>query len=279
MAHLDVNPAAAILGTVWTPEGDYKELLKPFRIGSPDAFRLLLGRKGWIYLPHNNLPQTDEQLTEYEVGAAPADAESNYTLTTLISQDAQLRNFIMDLFDPNQSLKEQASKCYDSFTLGESGYEVAWFKVIHKVDTRFYFIQWKAGETNHILARTMDGKIYSFQQMGRNRLEHKPGFELRHSYIPDFVKGVAWAKKSMSGKQAVHVAKLLDVTVRDAQSMHISSLSASALMSNQWNKAHLKNIGKQLSEPGSLVPVVYLDDAAALMQVDLETTAIPLGLS
>jgi hypothetical protein len=82
----------------------------------------------------------------------------------------------------------------------------------------------------------------------------------------------------MSGKQAVHVAKLLDVTVRDAQSMHISSLSASALMSNQWNKAHLKNIGKQLSEPGSLVPVVYLDDAATFMQVDLETTAIPLGL-
>ena len=28
MAHLDVNPAAAILGTIWTPEGDYKEPAK-----------------------------------------------------------------------------------------------------------------------------------------------------------------------------------------------------------------------------------------------------------
>jgi len=278
MAQLDVNPAAAILGIIWTPEGDYKNLLKPFRIGSPDAFRLLLGRKGWIYLPHNKLPQTDDQLAEYEVGAAPADAESNYTLTTLISQDAQLRNFIMDLFDPNQSLKEQASKCYDRFPLGESGFEVAWFKVIHKVDARFYFIQWKEGDTNHILARTVDGKIYSFQQLGRNRLDHQPGLELRHSFIPDFVKGVAWANKSMSAKQAIHVAKILDVTVGDAQGMHISSLSASALMSNQWNKAHLKNIGKQLSEPGNLVPVEYMDDVVPLMQVDLEPTAIPVGL-
>ena len=278
MAQLDVNPAAAILGIIWTPEGDYKNLLKPFRIGSPDAFRLLLGRKGWIYLPHNKLPQTDDQLAEYEVGAAPADAESNYTLTTLISQDAQLRNFIMDLFDPNQSLKEQASKCYDRFPLGESGFEVAWFKVIHKVDARFYFIQWKEGDTNHILARTVDGKIYSFQQLGRNRLDHQPGLELRHSFIPDFVKGVAWANKSMSAKQAIHVAKILDVTVGDAQGMHISSLSASALMSNQWNKAHLKNIGKQLSEPENLVPVEYMDDVVPLMQVDLEPTAIPAGL-
>jgi hypothetical protein len=60
--------------------------------------------------------------------------------------------------------------------------------------------------------------------------------------------------------------------------MHISSLSASALMSNQWNKAHLKNIGKQLSDPENLVPVEYMDDVVPLMQVDLEPTAIPAGL-
>ena len=82
----------------------------------------------------------------------------------------------------------------------------------------------------------------------------------------------------MSAKQAIHVAKILDITVRDAQGMHISSLSASALMSNQWNKAHLKNIGKQLSEPENLVPVEYIDDVVPLMQVDLESTAIPVGL-
>jgi hypothetical protein len=49
-------------------------------------------------------------------------------------------------------------------------------------------------------------------------------------------------------------------------------------MSNQWNKAHLKNIGKQLSEPENLVPVEYIDDVVPLMQVDLESTAIPVGL-
>ena len=43
MAHLDVNPAAAILGMSGRQRGITKSLLKPFRIGSPDAFRLLLG--------------------------------------------------------------------------------------------------------------------------------------------------------------------------------------------------------------------------------------------
>ena len=277
MAHLDVNPAAGVLQTIWTPEGDYKALFRPFRIASPDAFRLMLGRKGWVYLPHNKLPQTDEQLGEYEVDAGPAETDSNYTLNTLISQDAQLRNFILDLFDPNQSLKDQAARCFDTFKSGETTYELAWFKVIHKVDTRFHFIQWKNGDINHILARTADGQIYSFEQIGKNRLEHKPGKEVKHSQLPDFVKGTTWANKSMSVKQAIHVAKILEISVHDATNMRISSLSASALMSNQWNKAHLRNIGKQLATLQSLTPVRYVDDTVMMMDVEVESTGLPIG--
>jgi superfamily II DNA or RNA helicase len=277
MAHLDVNPAAEVLQTIWTPEGDYKALFRPFRIASPDVFRLMLGRKGWVYLPHNKLPQTDEQLGEYEVEAGPADTDSNYTLNTLISQDAQLRNFILDLFDPNQSLKDQAARCFDTFKVGETTYELAWFKVIHKVDTRFHFIQWKDGDINHILARTADGQIYCFEQIGKNRLEHKPGKEVKHSQIPDFVKGTTWANKSMSAKQAIQVAKILEISVHDATSMRISSLSASALMSNQWNKAHLRNIGKQLATPKSLTPIRYVDDTVMMMDVEVESNGLPIG--
>ena len=277
MAHLDINPAADILSAIWTSDGDYRNLLKPFRIGSPDAFRLMMGRKGWVYLPHNKLPQTDEQLGEYEVGVAPADSENNYTLSTLISQDAQLRNFILDLFDPNQSLKDQAARCFDNFTVGDSTREIAWFKVIHKVEAPFHFIQWKEGDINYILARTGDEKVYLFEQKGKSRLEHKPAQAITHSQIPDFVKGTSWARKAMSGKQAIHVAKILDVSMQDALAMHISSLSASALMSNQWNKAHLRNIGKLLSEPASLAPVSYTDDTVPLPQVDDDTPGVPVG--
>ena len=180
MAHLNVNPAADILSKVWTEDGTYKDLTNPFRIGNADAFRLMVGRKGWVYLPHNQLPQTEEQLEEYEVEALPPEAENNYTITTLISQDAQLKNFILDLFDPNQSLKEQASKCYDAYSFGNQGKEIMWFKLIHQVPNQFHFIQWKVDETNCILVRTPNGKIYFYQQEGRGKLEHKPAHTMIH---------------------------------------------------------------------------------------------------
>jgi DNA repair protein RadD len=278
MLHLGINPAAAILAKIWTPEGSYKDLVQPFRISNPDAFRLLLGRKAWIYLPHNQLPETEEQLAEYEVGAISAESDTNYTLTTLISQDAQLRNFILDLFDPNQSLREQAAKCYDMLPFSGTTRQVAWFKLIHQSETKFHFIQWKEGNRNFILARAEDGTVYAFQQIERFRLEHKPGMPLYYSRMPDFVKNTSWATRPMSDRQAGHVAKILSVTLHDAESMRISQLSASALMSNHWNKAHLRNIGKQLSTPSRLVPVSYTDDAMPLLQVEFGNDEIPLGI-
>jgi len=180
MAHLNVNPAAETLNRIWTAEGVYKDMIQPFRAGDPDAFRLLLGRRGWVYLPHNELPQTEEDVEEVEAGAMTGEAEGNYSLTTLISQDAQLRNFLVDLFDPNQSLKEQAAKCFDMFPLVPGSREVAWFKAIHKQETRFHFLQWKESTDNIILARNEEGEVYAFQQLARGKLEHVPGLELRH---------------------------------------------------------------------------------------------------
>ena len=267
MASIQNNPASDILKVVWTPDASYKDLLKPHRINDTDAFCLMMSRKGWAYLPHGKLPTTEEQLAETEAASVP-DSDTNYTLATLISQDAQLRNFILDLFDPNQSLQEQAKKCYDRFELGSK--DVAWFKLINRSDVSFHFIQWKEDDTNIILARTTDGKIYWFQQIGRNKLLHVPGRDLYFSQLPDFAKGTNWANQPMSDKQSTHVAKILGVTVQEAVTARISKLSASALMSNSWNKAHIKNIATQLGNIAMLKPVVFKDDS--LPKIDMDAT-------
>lgn len=260
MAHLDVNPAAEILQKIWTPHGTYKDLTSPFRSGSAEAFKLMLTRKGWIYLPHNQLPKTEEELEEHEIEALPAEVEGNYTLQTLISQDAKLKNFILDLFDPNQSLKDQAAKCYEMLPIAQSVRNIAWFNLINKTDVSFHFIQWKDGDYNTILVRDSQARVYCFQQPGKRKLEHKPGFAIPYSRLPDFVKGTSWADRPMSEKQAGYVAKILHVSEVEANTMRISKLSASALMSNQWNKAHLKTIALALATGNGLVPIVYTED-------------------
>ena len=277
MAAIQNNPASDILKVIWTQDASYKDLLKPHRINDTDAFCLMMSRKGWAYLPHGKLPTTEEQLAETEAASVP-DSDTNYTLATLISQDAQLRNFIMDLFDPNQSLQEQAKKCYDCFELGSK--EVAWFKLINRSDVSFHFIQWKEDDTNIILARTPDEKIYWFQQIGRNKLTHVPGRDLYFSQLPDFAKGTNWANQPMSDKQSTHVAKILGVTVQEAVTARISKLSASALMSNSWNKAHIKNIATQLGNLSMLKPVVFKDDSLPKIDMDdtlaVETPGVPV---
>ena len=48
-------------------------------------------------------------------------------------------------------------------------------------------------------------------------------------------------------------------------------------MSNQWNKAHLRNIGKQLATLQSLTPVRYVDDTVMMMDVEVESNGLPIG--
>ncbi len=249
------------LAKVWTPAGRFEDLLQPFRAGNAEALRLMLSRRGWVYLPHNQMPKDDERLVELaaQVGADTGQ-EHNYTISTFISNDAQLRNFIMDLFDPNQSLKEQAAKCYDLFSIGPIGRNLAWFKVLRQLEVKFHFIQWKDDQRNHILARTEDGLVFYFRQDGYTKLTHIPGHTFGHATLPDFAKGTSWAKQLMSDKQAEHVCKILGISKEEAQSLRISKLSASALMSNQWNRSHLKNIARMLADRKDLQPGTYEED-------------------
>lgn len=244
------------LPRVWTAEGEYSDLLQPFRLNDPDAFRLLAARKGWIYLPHNKLPKDEEALIELAAQTGyRSDTDFNYTIETLISRDAQLRHFILNLFDPKQSLKEQAAKCYDLLPLCPGGPKAAWFKIIGE---SFHFIQWKDdSNVTRFLVRTAAGVVYAFQQNGFGPLKPEAGHAFNFSALPDFVRTVSWAKQKMSPKQAEHVCRILSISQAEAESLRISRLSASALISNQWHKTRLKRIADMLRNPDALTPAVY----------------------
>ncbi|HEV2248611.1 MAG TPA: DEAD/DEAH box helicase family protein [Terriglobia bacterium] len=248
------------LPRVWTVSGQYPDLLQPFRLNDPDAFRLLASHKGWVYLPHNRLPKHEEALVELAAQVTCRDsANRNYTIETLISRDAQLRNFILNLFDPNQSLKEQAAKCYDLLPLCDGGPKIAWFKVIGS-EADFNFIQWKDAAhpgLNRFLVRTKAGLVYSFRQEGTGPVTPEPGYGYTYDDLPDFVKGTRWANQRMSGKQAEHVCRILSISAAEAERLRISKLSASALMSNHWHKARLKRIAEALGNPQALTPAAY----------------------
>jgi hypothetical protein len=115
------------LPRVWSAEGEYSDLLQPFRLNDPNAFRLLASRKGWVYLPQQIAERWgDPDRTGAQAGYR-SDADFNYTIEALISRDAQLRHFILNLFDPD-SPSEQAAKCYDLLPLCSGGPKAAWFR-------------------------------------------------------------------------------------------------------------------------------------------------------
>ncbi len=244
---------------VWTAEGQYSDLLQPLRLNDPEAFRLLAARKGWLYLPHNKVPKDEEALIELAARAGcRADADFNYTIETLISREAQLRNFVLNLFDPKQSLKEQAAKCYDLLSLCPGGPKAAWFKVI---GDDFHFIQWKDNSNvTRFLVRTAAGTVYAFRQDGFGPLKPEAGYAFSFSKLPDFVRTVSWAKQRMSEKQAEHACRILSISRAEAENLRISRLSASALISNQWHKSRLKRIADMLRNPDALTPAVYHDN-------------------
>ncbi len=259
---MQLSAGQATLSRVWTAEGDYSDLLQPFRLNDPEAFRLLAARKGWLYLPHNKIPNDEEALIELAAQfGCRSDADFNYTIEALISRDAQLRNFILNLFDPKQSLKEQAAKCYDLLPLSPGAPKAAWFKVIGE---SFHFIQWKEDHSNvtRFLARNAAGVVYAFRQDGFGSVKPEPGYAFSYSSLPDFVRTVSWAKKRMSEKQAEHVCRILSISRAEAESLRISKLSASALMSNQWHKGRLKRIAVMLQHPDALTPAIYHENLA-----------------
>ena len=262
MAKLRAGDGGAdVFNTVW--EGaDYKQLFKPFRIAGVDPFCLYAERKGWVYLPHNKLPQTPEEFQEeFDLGD---NQESNFSLDVMVGQDAKLKNFVLDLFDANQSLTEQANKYYDVYPV--CGQTVAWFKVLHEVPAEFHFVQWNdATKNKFMIARAPSGDCYFYTCVGASwgaKWSHLPNAEVKLSQLPVYVRGTSWEKKKMSPGQAPHVAKILRVPESELAKFNISSLSASVLMSNNWFRKQLDEIADVLHQkPTTLVPLRWIDDS------------------
>lgn len=246
----------ARLPRIWTAAGKYSDLLQPFRLNEPEAFRLLAAHKGWVYLPHDQLPANEEELFELVVPGGWRDTDHfNYTVETLISRDAELRHFIVDLLTPRQPLKEQAAKCYDLLPLCPGGPKVVWFKFI---GSPLHFIQWrKPTQVQRWLVQTEAGTVYAFQQDGGGAVQPDPGYVYHFNELPDFVKSTSWARQKMSEKQQAHVCRILSVSTLEAEQLRISKLSASALMSNHWHKSRLERMAGLLRHPEALVPAVY----------------------
>jgi len=83
----------------------------------------------------------------------------------------------------------------------------------------------------------------------------EPGYRYTYNDLPDFAKTTRWANQKMSEKQSEHVCRILSVSRAEAESLRISKLSASALMSNHWHKARLKRIADALGNPLALTPL------------------------
>ncbi len=238
------------IADIWTagPETDGYDLLLPgFRCNNQEAFVKLMRQKGWAYFPHNALPKDEEEMEE-AIAGMDSPAHTNYTLSTLISQDADLKNFLIDIFDSNVSLKEQAAKCYEMFE--DCGHLLAWFKTIRDYGVRFHFIQFKDpnGE-GIILIRTGAGRILRFLVQNYKPVPDST-YKFNIEEIPPFVRSTSWAEKEMSENQAPAVAKILEVTPEELRRIKVSKLAASALMSNHWNRCQLKRIADWLkAEP------------------------------
>lgn len=261
--------AEKMFDPIWTPEGTYRQLFQPFRIADADAFCLYMGRKGWIYLPHNQLPEDVEILT----GGIEMEDESNFNIDVLIGSDASLRNFVLDLFDTKQSLREQASKYYDVFEV--QGQEIAWFKVLQDLPCKFHFIQWQ-NDDGFLLARAESGAIYLFRRQQKGKWMPQPGAILGLDELPAFVMGTSWEKRKMSAGQKPHVARILGLPESELDKANISALSASVLMSNSWFKSQLETISRMLqAQPIPLAPATIkksLDERKAVKDTRFEFT-------
>jgi len=217
---------------------DYSRIFNSIRCGNHDAFIHLLAKAGWLYCPHAQLPEALPALKELEEKLLqPSTPQAkNYDFNTLVSQDADLKNFIMDIFGDETDLGAQAKKYYELHRV--EGIPVVWYKAIDVKGANFSFFSPHKGK---IWIRTSQGETLCFAT-GRGFISPLPQEHLSIRTVPIFNQSTQWSSQKMTSKQAAEVAKILDIPLHDLEEANISRLSASALMSAAWNKRYLVKI-------------------------------------
>lgn len=217
---------------------DYSRLFNSIRCGNHDALIHMLAKAGWIYCPHGHLPESVPALeaVEEKLQQSTLSPDKNYDFNTLVSQDADLKNFIMDIFGDETDLGTQAKKHYELHRV--DGIPIVWYKPIDVKSANFSFFSPHKGK---IWVRTSLGQTICFAT-GGGFITPLPQERLTIHTVPIFNQSTQWSAQKMTSKQATEVAKILDIPAQDLEEANISRLSASALMSASWNKRYLVKI-------------------------------------
>jgi len=238
---------------------DYSRLFSSIRCGNTDAFINLLAKSGWLYCPHNHLPETAPKLEQLEtqlMQSGSGGKEKNYDFNALVSQDADLKNFVMDIFGDETDLGAQAKKYYELHRV--DGIPVVWYKPLDIKGANFSFFTPHKGR---IWVRTPDGRNLCFAT-GGGFITPLPREHLSIRTIPMFNQSTQWSSQKMSAKQSAEVAKILDIPQDELENANISRLSASALITASWNKRYLSKIRNWLERQApSSIPAQPVDPA------------------
>jgi len=222
---------------------DYGKIFEAIRCGNTEAFVRLMAKGGWSYFPHAQIPNTIAEAEEHEAAITEMfekEDMASYNIETLISADADLRNFIMDIFGDEKDLGEQAKKYYEIHRI--DGNPVVWYKPSNIKGGNFCFIK----VDNAFWVKTKDDTNYVFSA-GRGFVTHMPAAKVTLRMVPPYNLSTQWAKETITAKQATQVAKILAISEKDLEEAHISRLSASALMTASWSKKYLVKIAGWLA--------------------------------
>jgi superfamily II DNA or RNA helicase len=247
------NPASLAASD---PTG-YNTLFRAIRCGNADAFVPLMVRAGWGYYPHHHLPLDAEAFKKDEeaqlVGLNERE-EGSFGFSTLISQDASLKNFIVDIFGDETDLAAQAMKYYEVHKVDNM--EVVWYKPL-KTTIPFSYIEGKVVKNGREIPTFwvrsgITGKIYQFSY-GGGFLNQVP-LNLRYEYVPPWLRSKAWADIPASNKQQPEIAKILQVDLADIREAKISRLAASALMTGHYKRSYLAKLSNWLEKHDKPLP-------------------------
>lgn len=222
---------------------DYGKIFEAIRCGNTEAFIRLMAKGGWSYFPHGQIPNTLAEAEEHEAIIAEMfdkDETESYNIETLISADADLRNFIMDIFGDEKDLSEQAKKYYEIHRI--DGNPVVWYIPSNVKGGNFCFIK----VDNAFWIKTKDDTNYVFST-GHGFVTQMPAAKITLRMVPPYNLSTQWAKETITSKQAIQVAKILKISEQDLSEAHISRLSASALMTAAWSKKYLVKIAGWLA--------------------------------
>lgn len=222
-------------GVVTEPSESWGRLWRAVGVQQPEALVRALHSRGWGYFPRDAFTAPKLPPAPAQEGGKEEKKAVNFSLKTLLSDDATLRNFCLDLLGEPE-LDKQAEACYELHPVGQR--PVVWNRALFNQGFPCTFMQsedgvlWLRAGTNRIRAYVKSPQGWT----------PDPKKVLRYGTIPWSSRSTSWAKEVMTDKQAVHVARIMKLSEEQMKARQISRLAASAIMSAFWKKNDLETI-------------------------------------